>query len=112
MEARYGHVVTRKPSDQHGIMYDTLVKHDAGANPGGCADIHAKVVGIANSAERQKLVLSNDEEISARLVILNGLNPGLRHLLGIKRQVLSACHSVTFGFDVDPLDGQPSSFRR
>jgi 2-polyprenyl-6-methoxyphenol hydroxylase-like FAD-dependent oxidoreductase len=107
-EARYGHVVTKKPSDQHGIMYDTLVNTMRSQIPADVPIIHAKVVGIANSAERQKLVLSNDEEISARLVILsNGLNPGLRHLLGIKRQVLSPCHSVTLGFDVEPV-GRPA----
>src|SRR5262249_5454278 len=83
-EARFGYVVTKKPSDQHGIMYDTLVNTMRGQIPRGVATIHAKVVAIANSAERQKLTLSNDEEISARLVVLaNGLNLGLRHMLGI-----------------------------
>jgi 2-polyprenyl-6-methoxyphenol hydroxylase-like FAD-dependent oxidoreductase len=107
-EARYGHVVTKKPSDQHGIMYDALVNTMRAQIPGDAPIIHAKVVGIATSAERQKLVLSNDEEISARLIILsNGLNPGLRHLLGIRRQVLSPCHSVTLGFDVEPV-GRPA----
>lgn len=107
-EARFGYVVTRKPSDQHGIMYDTLVNTMRAQIPPDVATVHAKVVGISTSAERQKLVLSGGEEISARLVILaNGLNPGLRHLLGIKRHVLSACHSVTLGFDVEPV-GRPS----
>jgi len=107
-EARFGYVVTKKPSDQHGIMYDTLVNTMRAQIPPGVATIHAKVVAISNSAERQKLELSNDEEISARLVLLaNGLNPGLRHLLGIKRRVLSACHSVTLGFDVEPI-GRPA----
>lgn len=103
-EARYGYVVTQKPSDQHGIMYDTLVNAMRAQIPPVVATIHAKAVDISNSAERQKLVLSNDEEISARLIILaNGLNPGLRHMLGIKRRTISACHSVTLGFDVEPV---------
>jgi len=103
-EARFGHVVTKKPSDQHGVMYDTLVNTVRAQIPGDVPFIHSKVVGIANSAERQRLTLSNDEEISARLVILcNGLNLGLRHLLGIQRRVISPCHSVTFGFDVEPV---------
>jgi 2-polyprenyl-6-methoxyphenol hydroxylase-like FAD-dependent oxidoreductase len=103
-EARFGYVVTRKPSDQHGIMYDTLVNTVRAQIPRDVTTIHAKVVAIANSAERQKLVLSNDEEISARLVILaNGLNLGLRHMLGITRRVISHCHSVTLGFDVEPV---------
>ncbi len=107
-EARFGYVVTQKPSDQHGIMYDTLVNTMRAQIPRDVATIHAKVVGIANSAERQKLTLSNDEEISARLIVLaNGLNLGLRHMLGITRRIISPCHSVTLGFDVEPV-GRPA----
>jgi 2-polyprenyl-6-methoxyphenol hydroxylase-like FAD-dependent oxidoreductase len=107
-EARFGYVVTKKPSDQHGIMYDTLVNTMRAQIPQDVAKIHSKVIGISTSAERQKLRLSNDEEISARLVVLaNGLNLGLRHLLGITRRFLSPCHSVTFGFDVEPV-GRPA----
>ena len=107
-EARFGYVVTKKPSDQHGIMYDTLVNTMRGQIPPEVTRIHAKAVGISNSAERQKLTLSNEEEISARLVIVaNGLNVGLRHMLGIRRRVISPCHSITLGFDVEPV-GRPA----
>jgi 2-polyprenyl-6-methoxyphenol hydroxylase and related FAD-dependent oxidoreductases len=59
---------------------------------------------ISISNNRQKVVLSNEETISARLVIIaNGLNVGLRHMLGIERHVHSACHSISIGFDVVPL---------
>jgi 2-polyprenyl-6-methoxyphenol hydroxylase-like FAD-dependent oxidoreductase len=103
-EARCGYVVARKVSDQHGIMYDTLVNTMRGQIPGDVATINAKCSSIANSAERQKIELSNGEEISARLVVLaNGLNIGLRHMLGITRRVISECHSITFGFDVEPV---------
>ena len=68
----------------------------------------AKVTAISTGAERQKLTLSDGEQISARLVVLaNGLNVGLRHLLGIQRQIVSAGHSVTLGFDVAPV-GRPA----
>jgi len=107
-EARFGYVVTKKPSDQHGIMYDTLVNTMRAQIPRQATTIHSKVIAISNSAERQKLTLANDEEISARLVILaNGLNLGLRHMLGITRRIISPCHSVTFGFDVEPV-GRPA----
>src|SRR5258708_11766778 len=33
--------------------------------------IHAKAIAISTSAERQKVALSNGEEISARLVVLD-----------------------------------------
>jgi len=103
-EARFGYVVARKTSDQHGVMYDTLVNAMRAQIPSDVATIHAKASAITNSAERQKVVLSNGEEISARLVVLaNGLNIGLRHALGIKRRVISECHSITLGFNVEPV---------
>jgi 2-polyprenyl-6-methoxyphenol hydroxylase-like FAD-dependent oxidoreductase len=102
-EARFGYVVGQKPSDQHGIMYDALVNAMRAQIAPGVETICAKASSIANSGERQKLALSNGEEISARLVVIaNGLNVGLRHMLGMKRRVISECHSVTLGFDVEP----------
>ncbi len=103
-EARFGHIVARKPSDQHGVMYDTLVNTVRAQIPPGVETIRAKASAIANGPERQKLALSNGEEISARLVVFaNGLNVGLRQTLGIKRRVISECHSVTLGFNLEPV---------
>ncbi|SDH49662.1 MULTISPECIES: FAD-dependent monooxygenase [Bradyrhizobium] len=103
-EARFGYVVANKPSDQHGIMYDTLVNTMRTQIPSGVETIFTKVTGISNSDERQQVTLSNGEQISARLVVLaNGLNIGLRTVLGIERQVISSCHSITLGFDVAPV---------
>jgi 2-polyprenyl-6-methoxyphenol hydroxylase-like FAD-dependent oxidoreductase len=103
-EARFGYVVDRKASDQHGVRYDTLVNTVRAQIPPDVEKIDAKVSAISNSQERQKVALSNGEEISARLVVLaNGLNVGLRHTLGIQRRIISACHSVTLGFDVEPV---------
>jgi 2-polyprenyl-6-methoxyphenol hydroxylase-like FAD-dependent oxidoreductase len=103
-EARFGYVVAVKASDQHGIMYDTLVNTVRGLVPLDVPAIPAKAVSIANTAERQKIVLSTGEEISARLVVIaNGLNVGLRHMLGIRRRIVSECHSVTLGFDLEPV---------
>jgi 2-polyprenyl-6-methoxyphenol hydroxylase-like FAD-dependent oxidoreductase len=110
-EARFGYVVARKPSDQHGIMYDTLVNTMRAQIPPDVETIHAKAAAISNSEERQKVVLSNGEEISARLVVLaNGLNVGIRHALGLKRRIISECHSITLGFDVEPVGRTAFSF--
>jgi 2-polyprenyl-6-methoxyphenol hydroxylase-like FAD-dependent oxidoreductase len=66
--------------------------------------IHAKATSISTSRERQRVSLSNDEVISARLIVLaNGLNIGLRHRLNIRRTITSACHSITLAFDVAPI---------
>ena len=110
-EARFGYVVAKKPSDQHGVMYDTLVNTVRAQIPPDVETICAKASAISSSGERQRIVLSNGDEISARLVVLaNGLNVGLRHTLGIKRHVISECHSVTLGFNVEPVGRAAFSF--
>lgn len=102
--ARLGHVLDDKPGAQNGIMYDALVNTIRAAVPPFVPFIHAKVTGIATSADRQTVTLSTGEEISARLVVVaSGLHPGLLHVLGLERVELSHCHSITIGFDVKPV---------
>ena len=106
--ARFGHLLDRKPSRQYGIMYDALIAAVRAEIAAPAELIYAKVTDVATSAERQKVTLSNGEIISARLVVLaNGLSIGLRHKLGVERQVLSANHSISIGFDMAPL-GRPA----
>jgi 2-polyprenyl-6-methoxyphenol hydroxylase-like FAD-dependent oxidoreductase len=106
--ARFGYLLDRKPSLQYGIQYDTLINAIRAQIPDRVEKIFAKVTLISTSKERQKLTLSDGQEISARLVVLaNGLNVGLRHRLGIERRIVSACHSVSIGFNVVPI-GRPS----
>jgi 2-polyprenyl-6-methoxyphenol hydroxylase-like FAD-dependent oxidoreductase len=101
--ARFGVLLDRKPSQQYGIMYDDLVNAIRAEIRPAAETIHAKATAIKTSSERQNLTLSNGEEVSARLVVLaNGLNVGLRHTLGIERQIVSACHSISLGFDMVP----------
>lgn len=102
--ARLGRLLDKKPSDQHGIAYEDLVNTVRGQIPGSVEFIEDKVTAIATSSDRQTVTLSNGEEISARLIVLsNGLNIGLRHTLGIEREVISPCHSITIGFNVVPV---------
>jgi 2-polyprenyl-6-methoxyphenol hydroxylase-like FAD-dependent oxidoreductase len=102
--ARFGYLLDKKPSQQFGILYDALIAAIRAEIPPGVETIHAKATAIKTSAERQKLTLSNGEELSARLVVLaNGLNVGLRHTLGIERQIVSACHSISLGFNMAPV---------
>ncbi|HVV39843.1 MAG TPA: NAD(P)/FAD-dependent oxidoreductase [Nitrobacter sp.] len=107
-EARFGYVVDRKPSDQYGIMYDTLVNTTRTLIPANVTTLHTKVTSVSTSDERQKLTLAEGEDISARLIVLaNGLSVSLRDQLGLERRVISACHSVTLGFNVIPV-GRPA----
>ncbi|MHC2537090.1 2-polyprenyl-6-methoxyphenol hydroxylase-like FAD-dependent oxidoreductase [Bradyrhizobium diazoefficiens] len=101
--ARFGRLLDKAPSRQFNILYDSLVNAVRDEIPATVERICAKAVAVETSLERQKITLANDETISARLVVLaNGLNVGLRHQLGIARKVVSACHSISIGFDVMP----------
>jgi 2-polyprenyl-6-methoxyphenol hydroxylase-like FAD-dependent oxidoreductase len=103
--ARFGRLVEKRPGDQHGIFYDTLVNTMRGEIPPGVAFIHGKVAGIATSADRQSVTLASGEEISARLVVVaNGLNVGLRHKLGMTREDVSKTHSIMLGFELVAAD--------
>ena len=100
---RYGRFVETKRSGRYGIIYDTLVNAVRGQIPASVSQVRTKVTGIANSADRQILMLSSGEELSARLVVMaNGLHPGLAQSLGIERRVVSRGHTVAIGFDLRP----------
>jgi 2-polyprenyl-6-methoxyphenol hydroxylase-like FAD-dependent oxidoreductase len=110
--ARFGRVVETRPNHQYGILYDALVNTVRGAVPQGTAFVDAKATAIATSPDRQQLTLSNGETISARLIVLaSGLNISLRHMLGIGREIVSECHSISIGFDVAPLGRANFGFR-
>ncbi|MBN9585830.1 MAG: FAD-dependent monooxygenase [Afipia sp.] len=102
--ARLGRLLDNKPSDQHGILYDDLVNAIRREIPSNVKFIETKVTAVATSSDLQTVTLADGETISARLIVLaNGLNIGLRHTLGIERTVVSACHSITVGFNVEPV---------
>jgi len=102
--ARFGRLVEKRPGDQHGILYHSLVNTVRAEIPAGAEFICGKVTGIATGPDRQRVTLSSGEEISARLVVVaNGLNIGLRHMLGMDREVFAPCHSISIGFDLEPV---------
>src|ERR1700730_6484766 len=109
--ARFGYLLDKAPSQQFGMMYDRLINTIRAEIPEAVEKIFAKAVSISTSADRQRITLSNDEEVSARLVVLaNGLNVGLRTTLGIERRIISRCHSISIGFDVVPAGRKPFDF--
>jgi 2-polyprenyl-6-methoxyphenol hydroxylase-like FAD-dependent oxidoreductase len=108
--ARNGRYLETKKSARYGIIYDTLVNSIRGQIPASVRQVRGKVTGIANSADRQMLMLTGGEELSARLVIMaNGLHPGLAQSLGVERRVVSRSHTMAIGFDLCPI--HRASFR-
>jgi 2-polyprenyl-6-methoxyphenol hydroxylase-like FAD-dependent oxidoreductase len=109
--ARFGYLLDRAPRPQFGIMYDTLVNTIRGEIPASVERIVAKAIAVKTSEDRQKITLSTNEAISARLVVLaNGLNIGLRQTLGIERHIVSPCHCIAVGFDIAPVGRRAFDF--
>jgi 2-polyprenyl-6-methoxyphenol hydroxylase-like FAD-dependent oxidoreductase len=108
--ARFSRLIERRRNDQYGILYDTLVNAMRAQIPAG-AFTAAKVMAVSTGADRQTMVLVNGEKIGARLLVLaTGLNNAVRRMLGITRLELSACHSISIGFDVVPAGGGSFTF--
>ena len=106
--ARFGHLLDRKPSRQYGIMYDALIAAVRGRNRGPCRThlrqgdrcLDQRRAAKAHAVERRN-------HLGAAGGAGHGLSVGLRHKLGVERQVLSANHSISIGFDMAPL-GRPA----
>ena len=109
--ARFGYVLDKAPVQQYGIMYDALVAAVREEIAGPVEPMVAKAIAITPSEDRQLVVLSSGEAISSRLVVLaNGLNVALRHMLGITRKVTSPTHSISIGFDLTPVGREAFPF--
>jgi 2-polyprenyl-6-methoxyphenol hydroxylase-like FAD-dependent oxidoreductase len=101
--ARFDRVVDKRPGDQYGVMYDTLVNAMRAEVPQGSLLV-GKALDIATGYDRQIVKLADGKEVSARLIVMaNGLNSGLRQRLGFARDDLSKAHSIAIGFDLKPL---------
>lgn len=102
--ARFGRLIEKRPGDQQGVYYAPLVNTIRALIPSNVRIVTAKATALAASDERQRVTLSNGDEISARLIVLaNGLSVALRHNLGLGRETVSACHSISIGFDAVPV---------
>lgn len=109
--ARFGRVVDKVPFDQYGLAYDGLVNTVRAEIPPSVRILRTVAQRIEPDPLRPHVHLPGGGSIEARLVILaSGLNWTLREALGIRRDLVSACHSVTIGFDLERTDGQAFAF--
>lgn len=109
--ARFGRLIEKRRGDQQGIYYAPLVNSVRALIPANVRTIAAKATALATSEDRQRVTLSTGEEIDARLIVLaNGLSVALRHNLGLTRETLSSCHSISIGFDAVPAGRQAFDF--
>jgi 2-polyprenyl-6-methoxyphenol hydroxylase-like FAD-dependent oxidoreductase len=110
--ARFGRVIEQRRGDQYGILYDTLVNTMRAQIPPSAEFVCAKVNAVVTGPDCQTITLSTGETVLARLlVVASGLNIGLRHSLGMVRQDVSPCHSITLAFDLKPVGRASFDFK-
>lgn len=102
--ARRGVIVDKRPGDQHGIFYASLVNRVRSLMPSSVHFYHGTARKLVTGVDRQSVTLSDATTISARLAVLsNGLGLALRDQLGVTREYISRGHSLTLGFNMTPV---------
>jgi 2-polyprenyl-6-methoxyphenol hydroxylase-like FAD-dependent oxidoreductase len=103
---RRGRVVDLTDSRYQGIFYGDLVNAMRQALPAAVRFIAGRVTDLSTSTDVQRVEIAGHGTLSARLVVLaSGMSDLLRTRLGIEREVLHERQSLTFGFNLMPLDG-------
>jgi 2-polyprenyl-6-methoxyphenol hydroxylase-like FAD-dependent oxidoreductase len=111
LNIREGKIVDISFGQAYGLSYDRLVAMARGLIPDPSGFIVDQVTGLSCSADVQQVFLASGRHIRSRLVILaTGMAGALGHALGMKRRVLAARHSVSFGFTIARADHAPFGF--
>ncbi|WP_245572880.1 FAD-dependent oxidoreductase [Lichenihabitans psoromatis] len=109
--ARFGRLVDKMPFTQYAMAYEGLVGSMRRQIPATVPIVRCWATGFQTSPDRQTIQLSNGDTIETRLVILaTGLNWSLRESLGVERELVSPCHSITIGFNLKRVDGADFAF--
>ncbi|MBS0638319.1 MAG: FAD-dependent monooxygenase [Proteobacteria bacterium] len=104
---RRGRTLGCWPTINYGLSYDRLVNMARAMLPPTVVRIFGKVIAASTNAARQQIHLADGRRLTARLlVIATGLSPGFARALGMRRVMLHKAHSLTFGFNLQPI-GRP-----
>ncbi|MCS3446917.1 MULTISPECIES: FAD-dependent oxidoreductase [Bradyrhizobium] len=111
LNIRSGKLVDIGVGRSYGISYANLVNMARGLTPDASSFLLDQVTNVSGSEERQQLTLASGKRVVSRLVILaTGMTNMLGHSLGMRRQMLAARHSVSFGFTIARPDNAPFDF--
>lgn len=107
INAQFGNIIERKVIDEYGIRYQTQVETVRTQIPAEVERATGHVTDLELGEASQRVRLSDGREIAARLVILaTGFSDVLRAKAGIKRNLIKANHSLSFGFDIAAPGGE------
>ena len=106
VNARRGRILDRTRTPHFGFLYENLVAAMRASLPETVTLIVGRVNDLKTSAERQQVFVHEQGVVNARLVVLaTGMGDLLRRTLGMERRVIHERQSLTFGFDIRPVDG-------
>ncbi len=96
-------VVDISTVQDHGLMYDDMVRTLRAQLATSVVFVHGKVASIRPDAERSEVVLDDGRRVAARLVVLaTGHARALREQLGILRRVVHPVPTINVGFTIAP----------
>ena len=108
---RFGRLVDRLDSEEHGFFYEEFVNAVRARLPAQVEFIVGRVAELSAGPDRQRVTLANGDVIDARLMVLaSGLGDTLRQKVGIGRRVIRDRHSLSVGFSVAPAAGTSFDF--
>ena len=111
LNIRSGKLVDIGVGRSYGISYANLVNMARGLTPDASSFLLDQVTNVSCSEQSQQLTLASGRRVVSRLVILaTGMTNVLGHSLGIRRRMLAARHSVSFGFTIARPDNAPFDF--
>jgi len=106
-----GRLLDRTNSRHYGVLYHDIVRAVRAELPASVPFFVERVTDISNGPLTQRVTLSNQSTIDARLIVIaTGMSEALRKKLGTTRRVLFERHSISFGFDIAPQGGSSFSF--
>ncbi|WP_461357481.1 FAD-dependent oxidoreductase [Bradyrhizobium sp. USDA 4454] len=111
LNIRGGRLVDIGVGRSYGVSYADLVNMARGLTPDTSTFLLDQVTNVSCSEDRQQLTLASGKRVVSRLVVLaTGMASALGYNLGMRRQVIAARHSVTFGFTIARPDHAPFGF--
>jgi 2-polyprenyl-6-methoxyphenol hydroxylase-like FAD-dependent oxidoreductase len=104
--ARAGHIIGVGETINYGLSYEVLVNRARALLPSNVQRVTGRVVNIETSDTVQRVRLSEGRTLEGRLIVLaTGQGQALAKQTGITRHLVRAAHSLTFGFDIEPVEG-------
>jgi 2-polyprenyl-6-methoxyphenol hydroxylase-like FAD-dependent oxidoreductase len=106
--ARFGRIIGSAGTINYGLRYEDLVNRARANLPTNVRTVIGRVSDIKTSDGLQHISLADGRTLTGRLLVLaTGQGQALAKQAGISRRMIREAHSLTFGFDIEPLGDKP-----